>query len=172
MKTVILTLDAGVDDLSVREREWVIGLRLHRLQRIAAEAFQQGGLLTCQPFAQFICLHLRSSIKDMRRTISHCEMIVKHWLPEIEVSEIARKTNHSIEEIANAIAASNGRSLMLNPTIDIRLYDGLGNLVRQVNAQGGTVQFDIVNLPDGIYYLHVYDGVSEQPTIQQIIIQH
>ena len=51
MKTVILTLDAGVDDLSVREREGVIGLRRHRLQRIAAEAFQQGGLLTVEDIA-------------------------------------------------------------------------------------------------------------------------
>lgn len=32
--------------------------------------------------------------------------------------------------------------------------------------------FKIVDLPDGIYYLHVYDGVGDQPTMQQIIINH
>jgi len=123
MKTVILTLDAGVDDLSVREREGVIGLRRHRLQRIATEAFQQGGLLTVEDIANRllncgertltrdikalkdtgICLPLRSTIKDMGRTISHREMIVKHWLLGMEFSEIARKTNHSIEAIANYV---------------------------------------------------------------------
>jgi len=123
MKTVILTLDAGGDDLSVREHEGVIGLRRHRLQRIATEAFQQGGLLTVEDIAnrllncgertltrdikalkdKGIHLPLRSTIKDMGRTISHREMIVKHWLLGMEFSEIARKTNHSIEAIANYV---------------------------------------------------------------------
>jgi hypothetical protein len=123
MKTVILTLDAGGDDLPVREYEGVIGLRRHRLQRIATEAFQQGGLLTVEDIAnrllnsgqrtltrdikalkdEGVCLPLRSTIKDMGRSISHREMIVKHWLLGMEFSEIARKTNHSIEAIANYV---------------------------------------------------------------------
>jgi len=123
MKTVILTLDAGVDDLSVREREGVIGLCRHGLQRIAAEAFQLDGLFTVEDIANRllncgkrtltrdikafkdtgICLPLRSTIKNMGRTVSHREMIVKHWFSEMKFSHIARKTNHGIEEITNCV---------------------------------------------------------------------
>ena len=123
MKAVVLTLDAGTNDLEIREREGVIGLRRHRLERIANEAFQQGGLLTVEDIAnrllncgertvtrdikalkdKGICLPLRSIIRDMGRSISHREMIVKHWLLGMEFSEISRRTNHSIEAIANYI---------------------------------------------------------------------
>jgi hypothetical protein len=123
MKTVILTLDAGSDDLSVREQQGVTGLRRYRLQRIATEAFQQGGLLTVEDIANRllncgertltrdikalknsgVSLPLRSTIKDMGRSISHRELIVKHWLLGMEFSEIARKTNHSVEAIANYV---------------------------------------------------------------------
>jgi hypothetical protein len=90
MKTVVLTLDSRADDLEVREKESVIGLRCHRLERIANEAFQQGGLLTVEDIAnrllncdertvtcdikalkdKGICLPLRSTIRDMGRSIS------------------------------------------------------------------------------------------------------
>jgi len=123
MKTVILTLDAGRDDLKVRESKGVTGLRRHRLQRIAIEAFQQDGLLTVEDIAnrllncgertltrdikalkdEGICLPLRSVIRDMGRTVSHREIIVKRWLSGMEFSEISRQTNHSIEAIANYI---------------------------------------------------------------------
>jgi hypothetical protein len=123
MKTVVLTLDAGPSDLLIREEHGVIGLRRHRFQRIAIEAFQQGGLLTVEDVAnrllncgertltrdikelkdRGICLPLRSTIRDMGRSISHREMIVKRWLLGMEFSEIARQTNHSIEAIANYV---------------------------------------------------------------------
>jgi transposase len=123
MKTVVLTLDAGESDLLVREQCGVIGLRRHRLQRIAVEAFQQGGLLTVEDIAnrllncgertvtrdikdlknRGISLPLRSTIRDMGRSISHREMIVKRWLLGMEFSEIARQTNHSIDAIANYV---------------------------------------------------------------------
>jgi transposase len=116
-------LDSGADDLAVREKEGVIGLRRHRLERIANEAFQQGGLLTVEDIAnrllncgertvtrdikalkdKGICLPLRSIIRDMGRSLSHREMIVKYWLLGMEFSEISRRTNHSIEAIANYV---------------------------------------------------------------------
>jgi len=123
MKSVVLTLDAGEDDLLVRQQNGVIGLRRHRLQRIANEAFMQGGLLTVEDIANRllncgertvtrdikkfkqdgICLPLRSIIKDMGRAISHREMIVKKWLLGMELSLIAKQTNHSIEAVANYV---------------------------------------------------------------------
>src|ERR1700730_3157390 len=44
--TVRLTLDAGHDDFEVRVLRGVVGLRRGRLLRLAAEAREQGGLLS------------------------------------------------------------------------------------------------------------------------------
>jgi hypothetical protein len=121
MKTVVLTLDAGIGDLQVRESEGVIGLRRHRLERIATGAFQQGGLLTVEDIAsrllncgertvtrdikalkdKGICLPLRSTVRDMGRSVSHREMIVRLWLLGKEFSEISRQTSHSVEAVAS-----------------------------------------------------------------------
>ena len=123
MRTVILTLDAGEEDLQIRQEKGVIELRRHRLQRVCNEAFQQDGLLTVEDLAnrlincgertitrdiyalkqQGIILPLRSTIKDMGRAITHRELIVKHWLSGIEYSDISFRTNHSIEAVANYV---------------------------------------------------------------------
>lgn len=123
MKTVILTLDAGAEDLEVRRGRDVTGLRRHRLCRISHEAFQQGGLLTVEDLAnrllncgertlvrdikalkqEGIILPLRSTIKDMGRAITHRELIVKEWLEGKEFSQIARSCSHSIDAIANYV---------------------------------------------------------------------
>jgi len=60
----------------------------------------------------------------------------------------------------------------IDPTFDVRLYDGLGNLLRQILTKGGTVQFNVSNLLDGLYYLHIYDGISSKPEMQQIVVEH
>ena len=57
-------------------------------------------------------------------------------------------------------------------TFDIRLYDGQGNMLRQQSTKGDTVQFNVSNLPNGIYYLHIYDGVNSTLEMQQIVIEH
>jgi len=54
---------------------------------------------------------------------------------------------------------------------DVRLFDGQGNMVRQTTTRGGTVQFNVANLPVGIYYLHIFDGLSGEPQIQQIMVE-
>jgi len=121
--TVTLTLDAGEEDLEVRRRDGVIGQRRHRLQRLAHEAFQQGGVLTiedlayrllgcgertlCRDLQHFkqtdVVLPLRSTIHDMGRAISHREGIVKAWLHGQEYSEISRDLHHSIDAVRNYI---------------------------------------------------------------------
>jgi hypothetical protein len=122
--TVTLTLDAGEEDLKVREKEGVVGLRRHRIQRVSHETFQQGGLLTVEDLAnrlfncgeRTICrdlryfrnnniiLPLRSTIKDMGRAISHRCAIVEEWLRGREYSEISRNTHHSVPAIKNYIS--------------------------------------------------------------------
>jgi hypothetical protein len=121
--TVVLTLDDVNEDLSIREQSGVIALRRHRIQRVCTEAFQQGGVLTVEDLAnrilncgeRTICrdlMHLRkkniivplrSTIKDMGRTLSHRTMIVKQWLQGKEYSEISRMTYHSIPSVQNYI---------------------------------------------------------------------
>jgi len=123
MVSVILTLDSGEEDLEIRQKGGVIGLRRYRLQRIAHEAFQQGGLLTIEDIAnrllncgektlvrdlalfkkQNIVLPLRSTVMDMGRSITHRSLIIKEWLLGNEYSEIAMKTKHSVDAVANYI---------------------------------------------------------------------
>jgi len=120
---VILTISDDSEDLAVKQKRGCIGLRQHRLQRICNEAFIQGGLLTVEDIANriFCCgertivrdlqelrkqklfVPLRSTIKDMGRTLSHRSMIVSEWVHGYEYTEIARKTNHSISAISNYV---------------------------------------------------------------------
>ena len=123
MLTVTITLHDDVKDLEVRKNGDVIAARQHKLARICNEVFMQGGLLTVEDLANriFICgertivrdlkhfrdkgivLPLRSTIKDMGRSLSHRKLIVEKWLNGDEFTEIQRKTNHSIDAINNYI---------------------------------------------------------------------
>lgn len=123
MVSVVLTLDAGEEDLKVKKQLGVQGLRRHRLERIVNEAFQQGGLLTVEDIAnrllncgertlcrdikafkdQGIVLPLRSTIRDMGKSVTHRSLIVRQWLSGKEYSEIARATNHSVDAVANYV---------------------------------------------------------------------
>ena len=122
--TVTLSFDAGKEDLEVRGKRGIPALRRHRMQRMAVEAFQQGGLLTLEDLANrlFNCgqrtlsrdldvlrqegvvLPLRSIIKDMGRSISHRSLIVEKWLLGNEYSEISCATNHSIPSVQNYVS--------------------------------------------------------------------
>lgn len=122
--TVTLTFDAGQEDLDIRRSEGIPALRRHRMQRMTVEAFQQGGLLTVEDMANrlFNCgqrtlsrdldilrskdivLPLRSTIKDMGRSISHCSLIVEHWLLGKEYSDIAFTTHHSVPAVQNYVS--------------------------------------------------------------------
>jgi len=66
---------------------------------------------------------------------------------------------------------TDSKSLKISPTFDIRLYDGQGNLLRQATTKGGSSQFNVSNLPNGIYYLHIYDGISDNIEIWQIMVE-
>ena len=57
-------------------------------------------------------------------------------------------------------------------TYDVRLYDKQGNLLRQQKTAGGRVEFNISNLLNGIYFVHVYDGVNKQPEMRPLVVEH
>lgn len=121
--TVILTLSEDEQDLKIRQKHGVIRLRQHRIERVCTEAFQQGGLLTVEDLAhrlfncgqRTICrdlkvfknknilIPLRSTIKDMGRTISHRKLIIEKWLLGDEYQVIAQKTFHSIASVRNYV---------------------------------------------------------------------
>ena len=76
------------------------------------------------------------------------------------------------QAIDRAKAASGNPTGAIEPVFDIRLYDGQGNQLRQTTAKSGNVTFNVSSLPDGIYYLHIYDGISDKPEILKVIVKH
>ncbi|MDR2037984.1 MAG: fibronectin type III domain-containing protein [Bacteroidales bacterium] len=54
---------------------------------------------------------------------------------------------------------------------DIRLYDNLGNMLRRKSSKGERVKFSVSDLPSGIYFIHIYDGTGEKPSVERIIIE-
>jgi hypothetical protein len=55
---------------------------------------------------------------------------------------------------------------------DIRLYSSLGVMCRQAKVRGGTVEFSVSNIPDGIYFLNIYAGSASKPETHKIIVKH
>lgn len=121
--TVTLTLNDDNEDLDIRKKHGVVGLRRHKIERVCREAFDQGGLLTVEDLAyrifncgerticrdleyfrsQDIFIPLRSTVKDMGRTISHKLLIIKHWAQGKEYSDIKQDTHHSLSAVQNYI---------------------------------------------------------------------
>jgi hypothetical protein len=86
----------------------------------------------------------------------------------IEINGEAGVQTRSMEE--QTITGS--KTIRQDATYDVRLYDGMGTLLRRATVKSGKVEFDVSNLADGIYYLHIYDGINEKPEMTQIIVQH
>lgn len=64
------------------------------------------------------------------------------------------------------------RTAKQNPTYEVRLYDSLGNLKRNTQTNGVKVEFNMTNLPDGVYLLHIYDNESDTTEVHKIIVEH
>jgi len=121
--TVVLTIDDGKVDQDVRKQKGIDGLRRFRICRLCSEAYNQGGLLTVEDVAYRLLNvgertvvrdlslirkegenpPLRSTIKDMGRTISHKAILIKNWLKGDELSDLNRKYNHSFSAIESYI---------------------------------------------------------------------
>ena len=57
-------------------------------------------------------------------------------------------------------------------TFDIRLYDSFGNIVRNSISNNCLTEFNVSNLQNGFYYLHIYDVQGNLLEQQQIVIRH
>lgn len=137
---VILTINDDSEDLKIKKEQGVVALRQHRLCRICNEAFMQGGLLTVEDIANriFCCgertivrdlkdlrekeifVPLRSTIKDMGKTLSHRTLIIKQWVKGYHYTEIARKTNHSISAISNYVNKFKQVVALMNEGYDVQ----------------------------------------------------
>jgi hypothetical protein len=122
--SVALTLDAGREDQEVRQRHGIAGLRRARLLRLAAEARDQGGLLSYEDLAyRLLNCAVRTIIRDagalrgrdlevptrgQQQDIGpgqcHRVQAVRLYLQGLEANEIARRLYHTLGSIENYIA--------------------------------------------------------------------
>ena len=120
--TVLLTLDAN-EDLTVRTRDGVHGLRRSRILRLATEARDQEGLLSYEDLAyRLLNCGLRTLVRDIavlrRRGLevptrgqqqdigpgqTHRVQAVRLFLQGQEANEIARQLYHSLSSIENYV---------------------------------------------------------------------
>jgi hypothetical protein len=64
------------------------------------------------------------------------------------------------------------RSLNSKPVYTIRLLDGQGNTVQNLQSKTGSEQLNVSNLSNGIYYLIVFDDLGSTPVVRSIIVKH
>ncbi len=122
--TVRLTLEAGRDDVEVRRRHGIVGLRRARLLRLAVEAREQGGLLSYEDLAyRLLNCGIRTIVRDVvalrRRGMevpsrgqqqdmgpgqTHRVQAVRLFLQGREAQEIARQLYHSLAAIENYVS--------------------------------------------------------------------
>ena len=58
-------------------------------------------------------------------------------------------------------------------TYEIRLYNQYGIPLRSITITNGSKeQLNVSNLPDGTYFLHIYDGINPVPEKRQIVVKH
>jgi len=147
-KTMVRLTLVGPEDLEIRRAGGVVALRRHRMQRMATEAFQQGGLLTLEDLAlrllncgrRTLCsdlaamrregldIPLRSTIKDMGRTLSHRQKILALWLQGQEYSEIARATRHSVRSVQSYVSCFKRIAVLQAENVDPALLPYLADV--------------------------------------------
>ncbi|MDR1153179.1 MAG: T9SS type A sorting domain-containing protein [Bacteroidales bacterium] len=85
----------------------------------------------------------------------------------IEIDQQAAAQAQSLRQ-----TSTGAKRLKTEPAYDIRLYDYQGNLLRHAKIKGGRIEFNVANLPNGIYYLNIYDGIHDKPEMRQIVVEH
>jgi hypothetical protein len=165
-RLVTLTLHAGAGDIETRKKGSVPVLRQKRLCRMCQEAFQQGGLLTLEDLAnlfncgvrtlvndlaalrkQDIVPPLRSTTKDMGRAITHRRQIITLWLQGLEYSEIARKTNHSIDSVANYVDKFKRCAALFVSGFDLNTVALMVNLSTPLTQEFQRIHSEIQGVP-------------------------
>ena len=124
MVEVRWTIDAGAEDYDIAHREGHASLRRVRLQRLAVEAVNQGGVATQEDLAHALhvsvrtikrdCAYLqaqgvlvptRGKLQGIGRGQTHKALIVGEWLRGATYDQIARRTHHSLTCVRRYIQA-------------------------------------------------------------------
>lgn len=136
MVRVTLTLDDGVEDLSVLKDQGSTALRQKKILRITDEAYEQGGLLTQEDLGRILhvssrtirndirelvkdgnTIHTRGFDHDIGRGISHKTRIVELYLSGYSYADIMRKTRHSAHSIKRYVSTFGRLLLIVNHDI-------------------------------------------------------
>ena len=57
-------------------------------------------------------------------------------------------------------------------SLDIKLYDMNGTLHKRATSNGDLVTLDVSTLKNGVYVLHVSDGIAAKPEVHKIVVAH
>jgi len=119
---VILTVDAGDEDLEVLDQHGAVALRRVRIQRLSDEAFEQQGLLTEEDLGRVLHADPRTIRRDLQqlrrdglwipmrgyqlsigRGQTHKVVVVEKFLQRQGPYEIARQVKHSLAAVQRYI---------------------------------------------------------------------
>jgi hypothetical protein len=119
---VTWTLDAGAEDLAVLDQHGSQRLRQVRIQRLLAEALEQGAIATQEDLARVLSVSVRTIKRDFAqlhaegcylpsrgylhgvgRGQTHKARIVKLWLQGMTYDQIAVQTHHSLTSVQRYI---------------------------------------------------------------------
>jgi len=131
---VALQFDAGQDDLEVRVRQGITGLRRTRILRMCCQAREQGGLLSYEDLAyRLLNCGVRTIVRDVEHLRSeglvvptrgqqqdigpgqtHRVKAVELFLAGHEPREIAQRLYHSLSSIENYVTTFGRVALLAN----------------------------------------------------------
>ncbi|MDR0332047.1 MAG: fibronectin type III domain-containing protein [Dysgonamonadaceae bacterium] len=153
-------------------------IRLHRGQAPSTQIVTATAINRCSPPGGGSDILIRSSfatVGAMFHVVDNCfgralPYTVEHPNPVSTILPI-QITPHP-QQIARRTSLMRVNGTINELQYDIRLYDSEGNRVRQMASTSNTAQLNISTLPDGDYYLHIYDGIDIVPIVQKIIIEN
>lgn len=155
--TVLLTLDAGLEDFDTRMAYGVDGLRRARILRVTAEAREQGGLLSYEDLAYrlFNC-GVRTIVRDIKilrqRGLevpsrgqqqdigpgqTHRVQAVRLFLQGHEANEIAHRLYHTLAAIENYVTTFARVVFLINKGYGV---DEIAFVIRRSSALVGAYQ--------------------------------
>ena len=76
----------------------------------------------------------------------------------------------SVEEAKSSLQASGSGQRSFS--LDIKLLDLFGVVLRQATSSGENITIDVSGLKNGMYVLQVHDGITAEPEVHKIVVNH
>jgi len=92
--------------------------------------------------------------------------------PASGILNIETGEDGNTQSAAKQQTTTDTKPLKTDITREVRLYDGHGKLLLHTKTKDSHVHLNVSHLHNGIYYLHIYSGVSDKPEIHQIMVKH